>query len=130
MHLLRVGVAAQTVATILAVTLAACIQSTVVPEDCDAAAVTREATLDGDGLTPATLDVCRGQQVTLEIVIERDGILHLHGYDDEAPASAVRGGETREISFSAVRSGQFPIELHTTDSPAEATVGVLIVHEP
>ena len=114
----------------MAALLVACVPSTVLPEDCDAPDVTRGSTLTGEQLEPATIEVCRDQQVTLEVEVERDGILHLHGYDDQTPAVEVRAGETTELAFTAVRAGQFPIALHTTDGPAEATVGTLIVHEP
>ena len=107
-----------------------CVPSTVLPETCDDPSVTLRATLRNETLEPGTLEVCRDQHVTLIVTPERDGILHLHGYDDQVAATAVRAGETLELAFTTVRSGQFPIALHTTDGPAEVTVGVLIVHEP
>ncbi len=57
-------------------------------------------------------------------------MLHLHGYDDQVPATEVRAGQETVFAFDAVRSGQFPIALHTTDGPAEIDVGTLTVHEP
>jgi hypothetical protein len=45
------------------------------------------------------------------------------------PATAVVAGETLELSFSATRSGQFPIELHLGDDPRGADIGILTVHE-
>jgi hypothetical protein len=45
-------------------------------------------------------------------------------------ATEVQAGETLDLELTAVRSGQFPIALHTEDGPAEVTVGILIVHEP
>ena len=62
--------------------------------------------------------------------IERDGVLHLHGYDDQVSATEVRAGQETVFEFEAVRSGVFPIALHTLDGPAEVPVGSLIVHEP
>jgi hypothetical protein len=41
----------------------------------------------------------------------------------------VRSGENLSLTFAASRAGQFPIEIHTTDGPAEAQVGTLVVHE-
>jgi hypothetical protein len=91
--------------------------------------VTRDATLVDERMEPATLEVCRDQDVTLRLDVRRDAIFHLHGYDAEAPAREVTAGETVTIVFKAARSGQFPIAIHTVDGPAEATVGSLIVHE-
>ena len=88
------------------------------------------ATLANEQLTPGTLEVCRDQQVTLMVDIQRDGIFHLHGYDDQLAATEVRAGETLNLEFTTVRSGQFPIALHTVDGPAEVIIGTLIVHEP
>lgn len=108
---------------------AACVPAANLPDDCDERAVTREATLVELRLEPATLEVCRGQEVSLVLTVERDAVLHIHGYDAEAPAQHVVAGETRTIAFEAVRAGQFPIAIHTTDGPAEADVGTLTVHE-
>ncbi len=109
--------------------IAACVPATAVPDDCGATAVTREATLVDERMEPVTLEVCRGQDVTLRLDVRRDATFHMHGYDAEAPAREVVAGETATIAFNAARSGQFPIAIHTTDGPAEATVGTLIVHE-
>jgi hypothetical protein len=73
--------------------------------------------------------VCRGQEVTIRVTVERDAVFHLHGYDEELPAREVRAGEDVTLTFAATRAGQFPIEIHTTDGPAEAQVGTLVVHE-
>jgi hypothetical protein len=108
--------------------LAACVEASGVPDDCGAAAVTRAATLAGERLEPATLDVCRGQEVTLALTVEIDAVFHIHGYDAEAPARRVTAGEELRITFEAVRAGQFPIAIHTAEV-AEATAGTLVVHE-
>ncbi|MGH2454867.1 MAG: hypothetical protein ACRDHD_01210 [Candidatus Limnocylindria bacterium] len=110
--------------------LAACVPQTSLPDDCDAAAVSRQATLVEERMEPAALEVCRDQEVTITFTIQRDAVLHIHGYDDQAPAREVRSGETVELTLDTVRSGQFPIAIHTTDGPAEATAGTLVVHEP
>lgn len=109
--------------------LAACVPAADLPADCDAAAVTRAATLVEERLEPATLEVCRDQEVTIELTVERDATFHLHGYDAEVPARQVTAGEMVTLTFDAARSGQFPIAIHTVDGPAEATVGTFIVHE-
>jgi hypothetical protein len=109
--------------------VAACVPAASLPDDCGATAVTREAVLVDERMEPATLEVCRDQIVTLRLDVQRDAIFHIHGYDAEAPAQEVSAGETVTIPFQAVRAGQFPIAIHTTDGPAEADVGTLIVHE-
>jgi hypothetical protein len=115
---------------LLTAVLAACVPSTNLPTTCHDPSVAFAATLVEERLEPATFDVCRGQQVTITFTIQRDGILHLHGYDDLLPAREVRAGQTVDFAFEAVHAGQFPIAVHTTDGPADATVGTLIVNEP
>ena len=113
----------------IALVLAGCVPSANLPENCDADAVTIQATLVEERLEPSSLEVCRGQQVTMELTVERDAVFHLHGYDEEVPARQVTAGEDLTLEFEASRAGQFPIAIHTTDGPAEATVGTFIVHE-
>ena len=60
--------------------------------------------------------MCRDREVTLVVTSEVDGILHIHGYDVEVPATEVTAGEVTELAFTARRSGQFPIELHTDEN--------------
>lgn len=107
-----------------------CVQQAGLPDDCDAGSVEREASLSGALLEPRAIDVCRGQEVTLEITSEEAGELHLHGYDEEAPAIEVEPGDTAAFKFTAARAGQFPIELHDEETGEEAEVGLLTVHEP
>jgi hypothetical protein len=115
---------------LLTMALAACVPSTSLPATCHDPSVALAATLVGERLEPATFHVCRGQRVTITFTIQRDGILHLHGYDDQLGAQEVREGQTIDFSFEAVRAGQFPIALHTADGPAEVDVGTLVVNEP
>lgn len=91
---------------------------------------TLELELTGAALTPAAPAVCRDQEVTLVIASEVDGIIHIHGYDAVVPATEVSAGAELRLSFSAERSGQFPIELHPADDPEGVNVGVFTVHEP
>ena len=99
------------------------------PTSCDGPA---EITLvvTADSMTPADPSVCRDQAVTLSVESEVDGVLHIHGYDAEAPATPIVSGETLELSFTASRSGQFPMELHADDDPAGVELGIFTVHEP
>ena len=115
---------------LLAALVTACVGDAGLPPTCHDASVSFEATLSGEHLEPSAFNACRGQEVTMTFTIERDGVLHLHGYDDQVPATEVRACKETVFQFDAVRSGQFPIALHTNDGPAELTVGALTVHEP
>lgn len=88
-----------------------------------------ELTLTESALTPDDPAVCRGQVVILRVEAAVDGVLHVHGYDEELPAAAVSPG-VNELEFTAARSGQFPIELHTDADPQGVNVGILTVHDP
>ena len=122
--------AALLAAALLGAVLTACVGDAGLPPTCHDPSVTFTATLSDEHLEPASFDACRGQAVTITFTVERDGVLHLHGYDDQVPATEVRVGDETVFEFDAVRSGQFPIALHTIDGPAEVTVGGLTVHEP
>jgi hypothetical protein len=104
-----------------------CVERADLPGDCEAEGAQRQASLSGDRLDPERIDVCRGQEVTIEIASERAGELHLHGYDKEVEAAP---GETATFKFTATLAGQFVIELHPPDGGAEIEVGLLTVHEP
>lgn len=115
------------VAPLVLLAAAACVPQTTLPADCDAQSVTRQATLVGERLSPQQIDLCRGQDVELTITVDAKGVLHLHGYDDAAPAQAVEAGQTVTLAFTAARAGQFPIEFH--DATADMEIGILTVHE-
>ena len=110
-----------------AIVLGACIGGS---PACDTLPTAIELTLTVDSLMPSDPAVCRGSDVTLTITSEVDGVLHIHGYDAEVPATPVTRGDVVELAFIAARSGQFPIELHTDENTQGADVGVLSVHEP
>ena len=64
---------------------------------------------------PAPSDVIRvnkDDQVTLQIRSDRVGHLEVHGYRKEVQ---VAPGTTATLSFAAVRTGRFPIDLHGSD---------------
>jgi hypothetical protein len=122
---------ASTLALVLLVAITVgCVQQAGLPDDCDAASVERQASLSGELLEPEAIDVCKGQEVTLEIDTEEAGELHIHGYDDEAPGIEVEPGDTATFHFTSARAGQFVIELHDEETGSEAEVGLLTVHEP
>jgi hypothetical protein len=100
------------------------------PIDCDAASVTVELSLSADALTPSDPAACRDQEVTLRIGSEVDGFIHIHGYEDAVSATEVTAGEELDLTFTAVRDGQYPIEFHPAEDPEGISVGVLTIHEP
>jgi hypothetical protein len=108
-------------------TATACVQQSNLPSDCDASQVERAATLTDGGLAPDGFDVCKGQAVTLTINVKVSGTLHLHGYDDQVPEKDVAAGDVAKLSFTASRSGQFPLELHKGQDEIE--LAILTVHE-
>jgi len=125
----RVGAGAALLA--LALATAGCVTTNEPdPEACAAPTATVELSLTAAGLTPQDPAVCRGQQVELQVQSDIDGVLHIHGYDEEAPLIEVSAGERADVTFDASRSGQFPIEVHTDENPQGTSVGVLTVHEP
>jgi hypothetical protein len=111
--------------------LTACVEDTG-PDAEACAAPTAEIELDVsvDAMDPNDPSVCRDQEVTLTITPTVDGVFHIHGYDEEVPATAVSSGEVVTLEFTAARSGQFPIELHPADDPEGVAIGVFTVHEP
>lgn len=118
---------AAALAAFIGLSVTACVQQPERPGDCDQASVSRQATLTQDGLTPRNVDVCKGQHVHLSIVIQTDGVLHIHGYDQQT--KEVRAGQSTAFDFDADHSGQFVIELHTTSVPDGQGMGVFTVHE-
>lgn len=97
---------------------------------CDALPTEIELTVTAETLTPVDPAVCRDRDVTLIISPEVDGVFHLHGYDEQVPATTVTAGETIDLEFTANRSGQFPIELHTDENTQGVSLGIFTVHEP
>ena len=100
------------------------------PPDCDEPDVAREVTVTGGAMSPGSIEVCRDQQVTLVVDAETDGVFHIHGYDQQVPATTIEAGVELRLEFAAGRSGQFPIELHPADDPTGIDIGILTVHEP
>ena len=97
---------------------------------CAAESVTLEATVTDEVMDPSALAVCRGQEVTLELHSQTDGVFHLHGYDEQVPATSLTPGQTTALVFTAEVAGQFIIELHAHSGQGEAEIGILTVNEP
>jgi hypothetical protein len=122
------SVAPRAAAVLIMLAVGACTTGSDRPSDCDAPAVTRNVTLRGNGkLDLQTINVCRGQDVTINVTVEADGVLHLHGYDDQTQATSVTAGTKAALEFTATHIGQFVIQLHTDSD--EIGAGVLTVHE-
>ena len=98
--------------------------------DCESLPTRIELEISADTLTPSDPSVCRDQEVTLVVAPAVDGVIHIHGYDEQVPATSVAAGEVTELVFTATRAGQFPIEFHTDDNIEGASVGVFTVNEP
>lgn len=118
------------IAITLAVLVGGCVDQQGLPADCGEATASREVTLSGTQLSPTAIEACRGQEVTLTIDPDMDGVFHIHGYDAQVPATTVHAGEELTLEFTAERSGQFPIEVHPAENPTGVNVGIFTVHEP
>jgi hypothetical protein len=131
MRVARRGSAAPALIALAMLVLAGCVTEGR-PDDatCRAQEIELEVTLTADALSGDPLSVCREQEVEIVVASQVDGLLHIHGYDDEIPPTTVTAGESVTLRFSATRSGQFPIEVHPDDDPRGIGVGVLTVHEP
>ena len=113
---------------LLGLAAAACIPSTDV--DCSDPAVTIDATVTDSAMEPAAISACRGQDVTLVLTSETDGVLHIHVYDDQVPATPLTPGEDQTLAFTDDHAGQFIIELHARSGQEETEIGVLTINEP
>jgi hypothetical protein len=122
--------AARSVAALLVTLIVALLSGCVEDSGCASLPTRIEVTVSADGLTPTDPATCRGEDVTLVVTAEVDGVLHIHGYDAEVPATEIAAGEVTELEFTASRSGQFPIELHTDENATGASIGIFTVHEP
>jgi hypothetical protein len=111
---------------LVAALAAGCLPAATCPER----SVSLTAAVSADAMDPSSLTACKGQEVTLEVTSETDGILHIHGYDEQVPAIPLEPGEERTIEFTADVAGQFVIELHARDGETETEIGILTVNEP
>ena len=62
---------------------------------------------------PVVEEVALGSMVTLEVSSEADGLLHVHGYEEELQLAA---GETVERTFKAGMTGAFEVETHDPEA--------------
>ncbi len=65
----------------------------------------------GDKMTPDTLNAKQGDKLTINITADREGEIHLHGYDIHFEGKA---GEVRSHTFKADKSGTFELEFEAS----------------
>ncbi len=75
----------------------------------------------GKQLTPETIRVTQGDNVTLNLETDRPGSFHVHGYDLEKEAVV---GEVTEFQFVADATGRFRITFHGAASNEPAMMGM------
>ena len=81
---------------------------------------TFEVSVVGDQMTPETLTAKQGDKLTVNIKADKEGEIHLHGYDIHFEGKA---GEVRSQTFKADKSGTFELEFEKT----AAHLGNLVV---
>jgi hypothetical protein len=99
------------------------------PETCDDDQTRIELAVTATSMDPSNAAACRGQDVTLVIDSEVDGLFHIHGLDELVPATTIAAGEQTMLEFAADHSGQFPVELHPENDSQGVTIGILTLHE-
>jgi hypothetical protein len=99
------------------------------PEACRAHTVIVEITVAADGMEPNPAEICTGQDVTLSLRPEVDGVFHIHGLDAHVPATTIADGEPLDLTFVPDRPGQFPVELHPADDPRGIAIGIVTIYE-
>ncbi len=67
----------------------------------------------GTKMTPDNPTAHQNDKVTINVTSDSDGEVHLHGYDIPFEAKA---GETVSHTFTADKTGSFPIEWETTST--------------
>lgn len=95
---------ARAVAMLLGLVVAGCIGA---DPACEALPTRIELTLSADALAPANPAVCRDRPVTLVVTVQVDGVLHIHGYDEQVGATSVTAGEVTELAFTAPAAANF-----------------------
>jgi len=68
----------------------------------------------GSSMSPSTWRASHNDVVTVNIASDMDGEVHLHGYD--IPFDT-RAGQVVTKTFSADKTGDFPIEWESTSTP-------------
>jgi len=69
-------------------------------------------TVVGTRMTPRVISVHRGDRVTMNVTVDKQEEIHLHGYDIKFEAA--RAGDTVSHTFTADKTGNFDIEIEDT----------------
>lgn len=73
---------------------------------------------------PEVIRLRQGEVLALSLTSDKNGELHLHGYDLRVQLQA---GQPAELRFTAEHSGRFEYELHGHGQGAHAALGVIEV---
>ena len=74
--------------------------------------VTVNVSVTGATMNPATINVHQGDQVTMNLTVDKKEEIHLHGYDIKFEAE--KAGDTVTHKFTADKTGNFDIEIEET----------------
>jgi FtsP/CotA-like multicopper oxidase with cupredoxin domain len=77
--------------------------------------LTIDITVNGSTMTPGTPTAKQGDRVTMTITADKAEEIHLHGYD--LPFEVPSAGGKVTHTFTADKSGSFPMELEATSTP-------------
>jgi FtsP/CotA-like multicopper oxidase with cupredoxin domain len=84
-------------------------------------AVAIQLTVKGSSMTPPNPTVKQGDHVTMTITADKKEEIHLHGYDIPFEVPSPGGSVTH--TFTADKSGSWPMEIEETGTP----LGQLVV---
>jgi len=74
--------------------------------------VTVNVSVTGTKMNPPTINVHQGDQVTMNVTVDKKEEIHLHGYDVKFEAE--KAGDTVTHKFTADKTGNFDIEIEET----------------
>jgi len=74
--------------------------------------VTVNVSVTGTKMDPPTINVHQGDQVTMNVTVDKKEEIHLHGYDIKFEAE--KAGDTVTHKFTADKTGNFDIEIEKT----------------
>ena len=83
--------------------------------------VTVNVSVTGTKMDPPTINVHQGDQVTMNVTVDKKEEIHLHGYDIKFEAE--KAGDTVTHKFTADKTGNFDIEIEN----AGTTIGSMVV---
>ena len=83
--------------------------------------VTVNVSVTGTTMDPSTITVHQGDQVTMNVTVDKKEEIHLHVYDIKFEAT--KAGDTVSHKFTADKTGNFDIEIEDTSTG----IGSLVV---